>query len=132
MQFEYEGSQLTRNSAMKYAKAVADSYRLAGSMSAITFVRAARFVTLLLVATLTIEFLVMAVVSSADAAVSVGFVLIPSLILATWIIAAVLGTVLLLSRWLWAKTQDQVLRPWRWTGARSGVWDEWLDGSSRV
>ena len=132
MQFEYEGPQLARNSAMKYAKAVADSYRRAGSMSAITFVRAARFVTLLLVATLTIEFLVLAVVFSADTAVPIGFVLIPSLILATWIIAAVLGTVLLLSRWLWAKTQDQVLRAWRWTGAGSGVWDEWLDGSSRV
>ena len=117
---------------MKYAKAVADSYCRAGSMSAITFVRAARFVSLLLVATLTIEFLVMAVVSRALTAVSVGFVLIPALILATWIIAAVLGTVLLLARWLWAKTQDQVLRAWRRTGARSGVWDEWLDGSSRV
>ena len=117
---------------MKYSKSAAGSYHTAGSMSAITFVRAARLVTLLLVATLTIEFLVMAVVSSADAAVSVGFVLIPSLILATWIIAAVLGTVLLLARWLWAKTQDQVLRAWRWTGARPGVWDEWLDGSSRA
>ncbi len=132
MQFEYEGPQLTRNSAMKYAKAVADSYRRGGSMSAITFVRAARFVTLLLVATLTIEFLVMAVVSRADTAVSVGFVLISALILATWIIAAVMGTVLLLARWLWAKTQDQVLGAWRWTGARSGVWDEWLDGCRRV
>jgi hypothetical protein len=117
---------------MKYAKAGVDSYRPAGSMSAVTFVRAARFVTLLLVGTLTIEFLVMAVVYSADTAVSVGLVLILSLILATWMIAAVLGTVLLLARWLWAKALDQVLRARRWTGARSGVWDEWLDGSSRV
>ncbi len=132
MQFECERPQLTRNSAMKYAKAATNSYRRAGSMSAVTFVRAARFVTLLLVATLTIEFLVMAVVFSADTAILVGFVLIPILILATWIIAAVLGTVLLLARWLWAKTQDQVLRAQRRTGARSGLWDEWLDGFSRV
>jgi hypothetical protein len=132
MQFECEGPQLTRNSAMKYAKAVADSYGPAGSMIAVTFVRAARFVTLLLVGTLTIEFLVMFVVYRADTVVLVGLVLIPSLILATWMIAAVLGTVLLLARWLWAKSLDQVLRARRWTGARSGVWDEWLDGSSRV
>jgi hypothetical protein len=72
MQFEHEGPQLTRNPTMKYAKGVADSYSRAGSMSAITFVRAAGFVTVLLVATLTIEFLVLAVVFSVDTAVPVG------------------------------------------------------------
>ena len=117
---------------MKYAKVAAHSQQRAGSLTALTFVRAARFVTLLLVGTLTIEFLVLFVVYRADTVVLVGLVLIPSLILATWMIAAVLGTVLLLARWLWAKSLDQVLRARRWTGARSGVWDEWLDGSSRV
>ena len=106
MQFEYEGPQLARNSAMKYSKGVADSHSPAGSISAITFVRAAGFATLVLVATLTIVFLVLAVVYGADTAVPYGFVFISWVILAIWIIAGVLGTVLLLARWLWAKTKD--------------------------
>jgi hypothetical protein len=117
---------------MKYAKFAGDSYHRVGSMSAATFVRAARFVTLLLVAILTIESLIMGVVLPAPAAVVVFLVLIPSVVLATWMIAAVLGTVLLLARWLWAKTQDQVVRARRLTGEHSVVWDEWLDGSSCV
>ncbi len=117
---------------MKYTKDAMVSYRLAGGISAATFVRAARFVTLLLVGTLTIEFLIMAFVTRADVAMVVGLVLIPSLVLATWMTAALMGMVLLLARWLWATTRDHVRRAWHWTGSCSGVWDEWLDGSSRV
>jgi hypothetical protein len=130
MQVKCDGLQFIRDSAMKYSKAAASSCHSVGRISAVTFVRAARFVTSLLVAALSFEFLVLAVVFRADMAILVGVVLVPSLILATWMIAAVLGTVLLVTRWLWAKIQDQVLQTRRWTGARSGVWDMWLDGSS--
>jgi hypothetical protein len=92
----------------------------------------ARFFSLLIVAILTIEFLITAVVDRVDAAVVISLVVIPEVILVIWIIAGVLWAVLLLARWLWAKSQDQVRRALRWTGARSGVWDERLDGSNRV
>jgi hypothetical protein len=115
---------------MKYFKAASGSDHRADSLSAVTFVRGARLVTVLLVAVLSIEFLVLAAVFRAEIAISIGLVMLPSLILATWMIAAVLGTVHLLARWLWAKTQHQVLQTRRSTGARSGVWDMWLDGFS--
>jgi hypothetical protein len=117
---------------MKCAKLAAGSSRRVGSITAATFVHAARFVSSLLTATLTFEFLVGVFFFPGIAAIWVGLVLLLSLILATWIIAAVMGTVLLLARRLWAMSQDRILRARRWTGARSGLWDEWLDGYSGV
>jgi hypothetical protein len=117
---------------MKYAKVAAHSQHRAGSLTALTFVRAARFVTLLLGATLSFTFLAMAVVLGNTTPISIGLVLLLSVTLATWMIAAVLGTVLLVPKWIWAKTQDQLLRTRCSTAARSSVWDEWLDGPSRA
>jgi hypothetical protein len=117
---------------MKYAKIAAHSQHRAGSLTALTFVRAACFVTLLVGATTSFEFLAMAVVLGNTTPISIGLVLLLSMTLAIWTIAAVLGIILLVPRWIWAKTQYQLLRTRCWTAARSSVWDEWLDGPSRA
>ena len=116
---------------MKYAKVAAYSQERAGSLTVRTFVRAACLSTLVVGASLSFTFLAMAVVHGDTTAISIGLVFLLSLTLAIWIIAAVLGTVLLLPKWIWAKTQDQLLRTRCSTAARSSVWDEWLDGPGR-
>jgi biotin transporter BioY len=117
---------------MKYAKDAAYSQLRAGSLTALTFVRAACLVTLLVGATWSFTFLAMAVVLGNTIPISIGLVLLLCMTLASWMIAAVLGTVLLVPKWIWAKTQDQLLRTRCWTAARSSVWDEWLDGAGRA
>jgi hypothetical protein len=126
------GMQRSWNSAMKYAKATPGSQHRTGRLTTRTFVRAACFVTLLVCAVLSIELLVIAVHYWEITPLVVLVVALPIMAIVFWMIAAVLGTVCLLPRWLWAKAMDQVVRTRRWTGARSGVWDDWLDGSSRV
>ena len=132
MQVRWGGLQRTRNSAMKYAKIAAHSQHRVGSLTALTFVRAARFVTLLVGATTSFEFLAMAVVLGNTTPILIGLVLLLSMTLAIWTIAVVLGTILLVPKWIWAKTQDQLLRTRCWTAASSSVWDEWINGPSRA
>jgi hypothetical protein len=132
IQFSFAVPRFIGNSAMKYAKVAADSQQRASSLTALTFVRAARFVTLVVGAVVSIEFLAMSVILCNSNPLLCGLVLLPALILATWIIAAVLGTVFLFPRWLWAKSHDLALRILCSTGERSAVWDDLLDGPSRA
>ena len=117
---------------MKYAKNTADSQHRAGSLTALTFVRAACLSTFVVGATLSFMFLAIAVVRFNTTPIFFGLVLLSSLTLLIWMIAAVLGTILLVLKWIWAKTQDQLPRTRCLTAARSIVWDEWLDGPIRA
>jgi hypothetical protein len=74
----------------------------------------------------------MAVAFRDGAALVVGLVLISLMTVAIWMIAGVLGTVLLVPRWLWARCQDVFVRMPCSNGERSGVWDDWLDVPSRA
>jgi hypothetical protein len=58
--------------------------------------------------------------------VAVCFILTPVI----WVIAAVLGAVVLLPRWLWTNGRELVRRPGLAKVAHSSVWDDWLDGPS--
>jgi hypothetical protein len=90
--------------------------------------RAARFATLLIVAGCSIEFLAMSAVLRDANTIWLGSALIALMTLVIWITAAVLGAMLLLPLWLWEKLHHPRLRTPRCIGARSGVWDDWLDG----
>jgi hypothetical protein len=100
----------------------------AGAMTLLTFVRAARFVSLLLAAVCSIEFVVLAIVWRDATALSLGLVLLVAMTLAAWISAAVLGAMLLIPRWLWT-TWRKAVQTKRWASTCSSVWDQWLDVS---
>ena len=112
---------------MKHAKPVAGSNHGADSLTSRTFVRAACFANLLILAVAAIEFLAMAVVFRDATPLLIVLVLLPLMTLAIWVTAAVLGTVLLLPRWLWSMGHDLVLRTGCPIGGPERLWDEWLD-----
>jgi hypothetical protein len=112
---------------MKHAKSVVDP-QWTGRMTTRIFVRAARFVTLLIVGLVSVEFLIMAALFRDGVVLALGFVLITLMALAIWVIAASMATVALLARWLWEKWRCPVLRGRRSLAAPSAVWDIWLDG----
>jgi hypothetical protein len=128
MQFKGVSLQCIRNSMMKHTKSVANSRHWTGGLTARTFVRAACLSTILVGVGCSSAFLASALTFRDGTVLKVGLVLIPGLTVAIWVIAAVLGMALLLPTLLWAKIQKSVPRTDRWTCARSGVWDDWLDG----
>jgi hypothetical protein len=91
-------------------------------------VRAASFATGLIVVVCTLEFLAMALALRDGKPLLVALVMVPLMVLAIWMIAAVMATVSLLAKWLWVRWRYSVHQPPRWTTAGSGVWDLWLDG----
>jgi hypothetical protein len=113
---------------MKRAKSVAELKHRTGGLTAHTFVGVTCLANLLAVVILSIELLAMAVVFSDGDAFSLGLDLIARTTLIIWIVAAVLGPLLLLPTWLREKRHHPVLRARRWIDTRSGVWDGWLDG----
>jgi hypothetical protein len=117
---------------MKTSKSTANSGQRTRRLSARVFVRAARFATLLVVVVCSLEFLAMSAVLRDVTALWIGGVLIALMAVAIWITAAVLGTVLLIPVWLWEKRHYAVFRTRRSIGARSGVWDDWLDWPCRA
>jgi hypothetical protein len=121
-----------RNSAMKYCKSVAIPAHWADSLGPRTFVRAAYFAQVLTVAAVGFALLVLAVTSWSHAALAVVLCLFLCFILtpAIWMIAAVLGAIVLLPRWLWTNGRNRGLRTRFAKFAHSSVWDDWLDGPS--
>jgi hypothetical protein len=117
---------------MKYAKDAALPQEKAGNLTARTFVRAAYFSTLLVGGVVSSSFLSIAFAFRDVAGLVVGLVLVLLMTLAIWMIAGVLGTVLLVPRWLWAKSREVVVRMPCSNGERSGVWDDWLDMPGRA
>jgi hypothetical protein len=115
---------------MKYAKNAAYSQERAGSLTARTFVRAACFSALLIGGVVSSYFLSMAVAFRDGFALVVGLDLISLMTLAIWMIAGVLGTLLLVPRWLWTNRRNRVPHTRFAKAAHSSVWDDWLDGPS--
>jgi len=117
---------------MNHDKPIATSHRPTARLTPRTFVRAAGFSSLLIFGVCAIAFLIMTVVLRDSSAPFMIVVLFPIMTVAIWLIAAVLGTVLLFARCLWVNRKDPVLRAHRAPGKGPGVWDEWLDGPSRA
>jgi hypothetical protein len=97
-----------------------------------TFVRAACLATLIVGGSGSITFLAMAIMLDQGTALAVGLFLVPLMVAAIWMIAAVLGTALLLPKWLWDKRHHRETRARYRTAGGSGLWDGWLDGPSRA
>jgi hypothetical protein len=96
-----------------------------------TFVRAARFTSLLILPFVVIEFCVMAAVFDDGKTLFVGLTLLSFMTLAIWATAAVLGVVTLFPRWLWGSVRRQIRRSRSSPRGSWGVWDVWLDGPTR-
>jgi hypothetical protein len=115
---------------MKYAKNAAYSQERAGSLTARTFVRAACFSTLLVGGVVSSFFLSIAVGHRDGLALVVGLVLVSVMTLAIWMIAGVLGSLLLVPSWLWTNRRNRAQQTGFAKAAHSSVWDDWLDGPS--
>jgi hypothetical protein len=115
---------------MKYAKNAAYSQQRADRLTARTFVRAAWFSTLLVGGVVSSYLLLIAVYFRDDLALAFGLVVIPLMTLAIWMIAGVLGTLLLVPRWLWTNRRNRFSQAGFAKAAHSSVWDNWLDGAT--
>jgi hypothetical protein len=113
---------------MKYEKPVRGLRHQTGTLTVSTFVRAAAFATLIVIGACALSFLVQTVAFSSDIPLLVGFVMLPLLMLAIWVIAAVLGTLFLLPKGLFTRVRDQSRRKRHRLAPRTGLWDDWLDG----
>jgi hypothetical protein len=116
---------------MKYAKNEADPQERAASLTARTFVRAAWFSTLLVGGVVSIYYVSTAVhYRDVRLPLIMGLVRISLITLAIWMIAGLLGTLLLVARLLWTNRRNRVPKTGFDKAAPSSVWDDWLDGPS--
>jgi hypothetical protein len=59
-----------------------------------------------------------------------GLVITSVMTLAIWMIAGVLGTLLLFPRWLWTNWRNLMPQTGFAKAAQPSIWDGWLDGPS--